>query len=158
MNIQSTNEINTSIESLCMKSPNKDDNLVKNIHQIVTYDQPNYLNNDRQLVDYENDNNKHIFSVNLPLKTYDPKMYYNYDPCLGDNNITTYVRRSITLNIHVEDSNKTSKFLVINDIRDFIVKNNNKYIYTRQSIMYNGNVLKNLLLDSLNIGKTANSM
>ena len=73
MNIQSTNKINTSIEFPCIKSHNKDDNLVKNIHQIVTYDQPNYLNNDRQLVDYENDNNKHIFSVNLPLKTYDQK-------------------------------------------------------------------------------------
>ena len=61
-------------------------------------------------------------------------MYYNFDSCLGDNNnIKTNVRRRITLNIRVEDSNKigsnnlsTSKFLVVNGIRDYIVKNNNK--------------------------------
>ena len=93
-------------------------------------------------------------------------MYYNFDPCLGDNiNIKTNVRRSITLNIRVEDSNtiesnnlSTSKFLVINNIRDYIVKNNNKYIYTRQSIMYNGKDLKNQSLDSLKIEKVSISM
>ena len=103
INIQSTNEMNTSIESTSMKSLNKYGILVKNNPQIITYDH----------------NNNNIFSANLLLKNYDPIMYHNFDPCLGDNNnIKTYVRRSITLNIRVEDSNKiesinlsTSKFV-----------------------------------------------
>ena len=77
-------------------------------------------------------------------------MYYNFDPCFGDNNnIKTYVRRSITFNFFVEDSNKIESInlstsnLIINDIRDYYVKINNKYTYTRQSIMYNETVLKN---------------
>ena len=44
------------------------------------------------------------------LKIYDPSAYYNFNPCFGDNNnVETYVRRNITLNIRVdgaEDSNK----------------------------------------------------
>ena len=96
INIQSKNEINTSIESTSVISLNKDDNLVKNNPQIVNYDQPNCLNNDRQLVDHKNNNNNNISSANLLLKSYDPKMYYNFDACLGDNNnIKTYARRSI---------------------------------------------------------------
>ena len=66
------------------------------------------------------------------------------------------------MNIRVEDSSKiesnnlsTSSVLVINDIRNYIVKNNNKYTYTRQWSMYNGKVLKNQSLDSLNIGKVS---
>ena len=89
-----------------MKSPNKDDNLFKNNPQIVTCDQPNCLKNDRQLVNYENYNNNNIFSANLPLKISDQKMYYNFNPCLSDNNnIKTYIHRIITLNIRLEDSN-----------------------------------------------------
>ena len=95
INIQSKNEINTSIESTSVISLNKDDNLVKNNPQIVNYDQPNCLNNDRQLVDHKNNNNNNISSANLLLKSYDPKMYYNFDACLGNNNIKTYARRSI---------------------------------------------------------------
>ena len=96
INIQSKNEINTSIKSTSVISLNKDDNLVKNNPQIVNYDQPNCLNNDRQLVDHKNNNNNNISSANLLLKSYDPKMYYNFDACLGDNNnIKTYARRII---------------------------------------------------------------
>ena len=115
--------------------------LVKTNHQIVIYDQPNCLNNDRQLINYKNHNINNISSANSPVKilfykaltTYNPKKYYDFDPCLGDNNnIKINVRWSITLIIRVEDSNKiksnnlsTSKCLVINDIRDYIVKKNN---------------------------------
>ena len=94
MNFQSTNEINTSIESTSVISLNKYDNLVKNDPQIVNYDQPNCLNNDHQLVNHKNDNNNIMSSANLPLKssfykdltTYDPTKYYKFDPCLFDNN------------------------------------------------------------------------
>ena len=34
-----------------------------------------------------------------------------------------------------------------------IIKFNNKYVCTRQTILYNGKVLKNQSLDSLNVGK-----
>ena len=49
------------------------------------------------------------------LKKYEPSMYYNFDPCLGDNNnIKTYVRRSITLNIRVEGAEDSNKIKSIN--------------------------------------------
>ena len=95
-------------------------------------------------------NNDLVISI---LKIYELSMYYNFYACLSDNNnIKIYVRRSITLNIRVEgveDSNMiefinllSSNCFVINDIRDCIVKFNNKYVYTRQSIVYNGTVRK----------------
>ena len=63
INIQSKNEINTSIKSTSVISLNKDDNLVKNNPQIVNYDQPNCLNNDRQLVDHKDEQFKNILSL-----------------------------------------------------------------------------------------------
>ena len=44
------------------------------------------------------------------------------------------------------------QFFFINDIKDWIFKFNNKYIYTRQPILYNGKILENQSLNSLNIG------
>ena len=88
--IQSTNDINTSIESLHIISPNKDDNLVKHNHQIVIYDQPNCLNKDRQLTNYENHNNNNTSRANLPLN------------CLSYKALTTYDPKIITCLIHVK--------------------------------------------------------
>ena len=43
------------------------------------------------------------------------------------------------------------QFFYINDIRDWIIKFNNKYVYIRQTILYNGKILENQSLNSLNI-------
>ena len=49
------------------------------------------------------------------LKRYEPSMYYNFDACLGgNNNIKTYVRRSITLNIRLEGVEYSNKIESIN--------------------------------------------
>ena len=50
-----------------------------------------------------NNNESKISTLTSTLKIYDPSKYYNFDPCFGDNNnIETYVRWNITLNISVE--------------------------------------------------------
>ena len=43
------------------------------------------------------------------------------------------------------------QFFYINDIRDWIIKFDNKYVYIRQTILYNGKILQDQSLNSLNI-------
>ena len=54
---------------------------------------------------------------------------------------------------NIESMNLICSKFFINDIRDWIIKFNNKYVYTRQTILYNRKVLENQSLDALNKGK-----
>ena len=138
-----TNELSTNsitknnTEQIYMNSPSEI-NTITNKSSTKLFSVTNQVSNSKSPDPTLINNNDSKIST---LKRYDPSKYYNFDSSFGDNNnIETYVRRNITLKICVEgaeDSNKIesmnllSSNCFINDIRDWIVKFNSKYVYTR---------------------------
>ena len=91
-------------------------------------------------------------------------MVYEFSTTNNGNNDSTNKRRNVILNIRNEHDNDTitkrllsTRWKIINDIRLFIFKFNNKFNFSRQIIKCDGKILNNYnqSFDSLNIGDKA---
>ena len=91
-------------------------------------------------------------------------MLYEFSTTNNGNNDSTNKRRNVILNIRNEHYNDTitkrllsTRWKIINDIRLFKFKFNNKFNFSRQIIKCDGKILNNYhqSFDSLNIGDKA---